>query len=124
MRKGLTTGDPNKDSKMYLLDAAAKLGINLIDFYKGEKYDDSMEKEASIPETIYSKSNLSKVRKYSSNYGIKTNSLSYYLSRLSDKDVNHAFELKLFTLTDTCTATWPYNKFDFFESMKEQITEN
>lgn len=119
MRKGLTTGDPNRDSKIYLLDAAAKLGIKFIDFYKGEKYDDSMEKEASIPKTIYSKSNLSKVRMYSSNYGIKTNSLSYYLSRLSDKDVNHAFELKLFTLTDTCTTTWPYNKFDFIGSMEE-----
>ena len=46
------------------------------------------------------------------------------MSRLSDEDLNHAFELNLFTLTDPCSAPCHYSKFDFYGSMEELLTEN
>jgi len=78
LRKALTTGDPKKDSKIYLLDAASNLGIKLTDSSSGSC------------------------------------SLSYCMTRLNDKDLNHAFDLKLFSLTDACLIKHTYFKFDFF----------
>jgi len=70
-------------------------------------------------EKLFNNSNLSKVRVYSSRKGIKTNSLSYYMARLNDNDLNNAYELKLFTLTDTCSTPCNIMKFDFFGTMEE-----
>ena len=75
-------------------------------------------------EKLYNKTSLSKVRVYSSRKGTKANSLSYYMSRLNDKDLNHAYELKLFALTDICSAPCNFRKYDFFGSMEELMTEN
>jgi len=41
------------------------------------------------------------------------------MSRLSDFDLNHALELNLFLLTDTCSSSYYYSKFGFLGSIEE-----